>query len=489
MLENLPFAAMLYDAAGKIVWANGHAEHLLAPAAGEPMALPPQAARALERVRRGGGTESDLRERFRSRDGSIRWLKVDIVPVGDSQGGMCLLTTVLDITESERARHRSQALMSLAQNLARNVTNYQATLHTLARETAELIGDGVLVTMVSPDGRWLQRAAHYHRDPVRRAAGRDLLAEPYPANEGPVGHVLQTGQALRIDAFDIPDALDDKYAEFSRQFGIRCFVIAPLIADGRILGTLGVSREAPPYTEEDVSFLQSLADTAALTILNARLHTEASQRLARLVSLHQSEMAAVASLDLRFTLRVLLEQVRTGLNVQAAAIYSGDASTRDRETIAAVGEPLWSSARDGFAERELQRLAIPLTSKGRRYGSLELFNHTPFEFDQESSQFLETVAARAAAAIENSRLAEEAARLDDRPAHRAGDLNRQLSRLSARQQFIFELAGEGKSNREIATTVKLSENTVKFHLREIFRKLGLRNRVELARLAYSGQRH
>jgi len=489
VLENLPFAAVLHDAAGNLVWANGHAEHLLAPEVGEQITLPPQAARALDRVRGGGGAESDLRERLRSRDGSIRWLKVDIVPVGDGEAGKCLLTTVIDITEWEGARHRSQALMALAQNLARNVTNYQATLHTLARETAELLGDGVLVTMVSPDGRWLQRAAHYHRDPVRRAAGRDLLAEPYPANEGPVGHVLETGEALRIDAFDIPDSLDDKYAEFSRQFGIRCFVIAPLIAEGRILGTLGVSREAPPYTDEDVSLLQSLADTAALTILNARLQAEASQRLARLVSLHQSEMAAVASLDLRLTLRVLLEQVRIGLNVQAAAIYSGDPSTREREPIAAVGEQPSSSVRARFAEREIQRLAIPLTSKGRRYGSLELFNPSPFELDAEWSQFLETLAARAASAIENSRLAEQAARLDDRPAHRAGDLNRQLSRLSARQQFIFELASEGKSNREIAATVKLSENTVKFHLREIFRKLGLRNRVELARLAHGGQRH
>src|SRR5579864_600167 len=263
--------------------------------------------------------------------------------------------------------------------------------------------------MVSPDGRWLQRAAHYHRDPARRAAGRKLLAEPYPAKEGPAGQVLLSGRPLRVDAFKVPDALDDKYAEFSRQFGIRCFVIAPLAAEGRILGTLGVSREGPPYTDEDVSFLQSLADTAALTILNARLHAEAGQRLSRLVSLHQSEMAAVASLDLRLTLRVLLEQVRMGLNVQAAAIYSGDPSTREREPIAAVGEQPSSSVRARFAEREIQRLAIPLTSKGRRYGSLELFNHTPFEFDRESSQFLETVAARAAAAIESSRLAEEAA--------------------------------------------------------------------------------
>ena len=36
----------------------------------------------------------------------------------------------------------------------------------------------------------------------------------------------------------------------------------------------------------------------------------------------------------------------------------------------------------------------------------------------------------------------------------------------------------GFSNREIATEVHLSENTIKTHIQEIFRKLGVHNRVE-----------
>ena len=36
----------------------------------------------------------------------------------------------------------------------------------------------------------------------------------------------------------------------------------------------------------------------------------------------------------------------------------------------------------------------------------------------------------------------------------------------------------GFSNREIATEIHLSENTIKTHVQEIFRKLGVHNRVE-----------
>jgi DNA-binding NarL/FixJ family response regulator len=48
---------------------------------------------------------------------------------------------------------------------------------------------------------------------------------------------------------------------------------------------------------------------------------------------------------------------------------------------------------------------------------------------------------------------------------------------------ILRLISRGHSNREIAAEVHLSENTVKTHIQEIFRKLGVRNRVEAAILA------
>ena len=39
---------------------------------------------------------------------------------------------------------------------------------------------------------------------------------------------------------------------------------------------------------------------------------------------------------------------------------------------------------------------------------------------------------------------------------------------------------EGLSNKEIASRIHLSENTVKSHVQEIFRRLEARNRVQAA---------
>ncbi|MFV0644114.1 MAG: response regulator transcription factor [Sphingomonadaceae bacterium] len=50
--------------------------------------------------------------------------------------------------------------------------------------------------------------------------------------------------------------------------------------------------------------------------------------------------------------------------------------------------------------------------------------------------------------------------------------------MTARQVEIMVLVGKGFSNKEIARLLEISPETVKSHLKEIFLRFGLRNRVE-----------
>jgi len=52
--------------------------------------------------------------------------------------------------------------------------------------------------------------------------------------------------------------------------------------------------------------------------------------------------------------------------------------------------------------------------------------------------------------------------------------------LTEREEAVLALAAEGKSNAQIAAVLNLSENTVKFHLRNLYTKLGVTNRTEAA---------
>ncbi len=55
-----------------------------------------------------------------------------------------------------------------------------------------------------------------------------------------------------------------------------------------------------------------------------------------------------------------------------------------------------------------------------------------------------------------------------------------LDRLTAREREIARQVAEGRSNKVIAADSGISERTVKAHLNAIFRKTGVRNRVQLA---------
>ncbi|WP_030169340.1 AAA family ATPase [Spirillospora albida] len=57
-----------------------------------------------------------------------------------------------------------------------------------------------------------------------------------------------------------------------------------------------------------------------------------------------------------------------------------------------------------------------------------------------------------------------------------------LGGLTAQQARIARLAAEGATNREIAARLVLSPRTIDHHLRNVFTRLGIRSRVELARL-------
>jgi DNA-binding NarL/FixJ family response regulator len=59
-----------------------------------------------------------------------------------------------------------------------------------------------------------------------------------------------------------------------------------------------------------------------------------------------------------------------------------------------------------------------------------------------------------------------------------------LDRLTPREQEVFRLLASGRSNREIADELYLSEGTVKIHVGRILGKLDLRDRVQAVVLAY-----
>jgi DNA-binding NarL/FixJ family response regulator len=71
-----------------------------------------------------------------------------------------------------------------------------------------------------------------------------------------------------------------------------------------------------------------------------------------------------------------------------------------------------------------------------------------------------------------------------RQATRASQPTQRLNQLTHREYAVLDLLAAGLTNAQIAERLSIQESTVKFHLQNIFQKLGVTNRTEAAQVYY-----
>jgi PAS domain S-box-containing protein len=400
-------------------------------------------ADAKDRIRlieglRENGEVSNMEANFRKKDGRVQTglMSAKIIQI---EGETCILSITRDISERKLAElERLQRLKEL--EAVNRISTSLRSAQTLDEMLPRLLEETLKMLDLSDGAIWLyDETNHELKSTVARGWFSGKNQKQIKSNEGPVWEVFSTG-----NSFTLQERSEIRESQGSGQ---------PMLPDGwqgvcvpikTAVETIGVFFVAAPlprdFKQEDVRLLATLTEIAGNAVHRMRLHEQTELHVRRLNSLRTVDMTITASLDLRITLDILLEQVISQLKVDAADVllYHGNIHALEYATgrgwrgtiLRRSGQRL----EDGYAgrviaERKIVRvpdlsspeihhwgsvflreegfksyIGVPLIAKGRVKGILELFHRDASSPDTEWLEFLETIAGQAAIAIEDTQL-------------------------------------------------------------------------------------
>jgi DNA-binding CsgD family transcriptional regulator len=473
--------------------------------------------------------------RARRRRGPDLWLQLDAVPVvGPDDAVEQVLVSLADVTHLvSRSRPPGKApgehiISEVVNELAEVRLQSRAVLFGVTRALARTRSGTWVAALLDKDPATCQVvAADSTRPELVEYVNRrlDSLDPPgHAATQGITLRVIETGQHHLVKRARVSDLWSGGSTELDAylrrnpipfEVGLVDLLAVPMRARGMVVGVLSLyeTQASNPLGEGDIGWMQAVADRTAVAVENAQLYEDAVRRLERLTSLQSLSLALSASPDLRLTLNLVLDQVTTQLKVDAADVLLLDQADETLSLAASAGffatsvpdyrlpleegipgqavggrRIITVTALSAFSQFRRRSLfaregfkaygAVPLITRGKLLGALEVFHRTPLSPDAEWSSFFEALGSVAAIAIDSASMQDRLRRAPAAPAARpATTAPRNMSRLELQ---ILRLAVEGMTNREIAAQVHLSQNTVKFHMRQIFQKTQTSNRTELA---------
>jgi PAS domain S-box-containing protein len=472
-------------------------------------------------------------------DGSEIWVQVDAWPAPSEPGPVTRVTLALTDVSSLllggplTAAADDQLFSEVTQQFISVRLDPVAILTTLVKTLSKLRSGTWVGVLLDRDPSTMRVVSANESEPellhfvdeymaVRRESGQ-------VETSGLTQQVIETGHAMLApsatwnefvemmspQASEWLSRLQYEPAKEWRHLGV---LFVPIRSRGSTFGTLGVvdTRASYPLTERDREWLQGVADRAAVAIENAQLYADAVSRLERLSALRSVGLAIGASQDLRLTLQVILDHLIKNLGVDAADVLLVDEADgmlataassgfhsvsmpdyrlpvdqelpgrvmtgRRIETVTALGAFSQFRRRSLFAREGFKAYgAVPLIARGKLSGVLEVFHRSPLDPDQEWIGFLDALASDAALAIDNAAMFEKLRTAG--PGLAAVRARQPAPNLSQVEKSVLALVIEGYPNREIAARLHLSQNTIKFHVRQVLQKVGATNRTELARKA------
>jgi RND family efflux transporter MFP subunit len=219
-------------------------------------------------------------------------------------------------------------------------------------------------------------------------SGNDPTTQPgmrCPLKEGPIGEAADRGQPVLIENAGEEEALAER-RERGGEFLLTSLLVAPLRMNERVLGAVEVvnQQNGVPYNEEDLFFLASISEQAAIAIHNAQL-LEAERKVHTLDALLEISREITSTLNLDHVLAAVVQHAASVVPLDRCAIAYFD---RGRFVLGGVSGEEEIPKTDEMEElrRLLESIAAredPLSANRREEGWVvepEAEGYSPVEF-------------------------------------------------------------------------------------------------------------
>jgi formate hydrogenlyase transcriptional activator len=391
----------------------------------------------------------------------------------------------------EHSRRQLEALLEVSEAIAQQ-RDLPALFHDLAGRLHSVIEFDFLTLILHDSTRNVMRLHILEtKVPTDKPTGTETPVEGHPS-----GWVWQSQEPFIVSDTEEETRYPD-YMTRLREHGVRSAALVPLTTAQRRVGAMGFGRLAPQsVTDSELQFMQRVASQVAVAVDNA-LNRESSQayqtQLARerdrLRVLLEVNNVLVTSLELPelfrgivstiqrvihhdYTSLALLDPVTGLLKIYALDFPGRQGLLKPEMTIPRDASPAGRAITEGrtliargaeldqypsevvslLRAEGLQTICcIPLTNRGRSFGTLNLASRRTDVFSATDIELVQQVVAQIAIAVENALAFKQIDALKDKLAEEKLYLEEEI-----RNAFNFEeIVGESAAIRKVLAQVEL----------------------------------
>ncbi len=332
--------------------------------------------------------------------------------------------------ESQRRFEEQSALRDLAQRFLSAISPDEVLERTLDSLMTLLPGDFYEVLLPDSEGTF---ALYNGRGWRRGVVGRTRTASDPHLH---AGYVLRAQSPIIIENFVYETRFQP--SDYLMRHQVVAGMCAPMLAETRVIGLLGVySRTPRHFTEEQSHFLYLVATQTAIALEKARHSQSAARRLDELILLNDVIGAANSEVSLDDVLKRITGEIGELLRSDNVQVFFVEENGNGMQLRAALNAPSiaqseWGRVaahwvlrnRQPVMTQDLARdlrfnaqaydvracLAVPMMISVRVIGVIAVAHPEANTFDTNDLRLLTTLAGQVAAAIERARLLDETER-------------------------------------------------------------------------------